>query len=85
MFDEVSDITVKIKEAAMRAMLPDCLPTKMKEEFIQLSHKMTNEQIAEVGRRFREAHDKAWEEYNEKLKDKERNNELLAQRMSSRQ
>lgn len=84
MFEETTDILTKIEEMAMDAQLPVGLPTKMKEKFLELSHNMTTEQIQEVGRKFREARKEAFDKFNEELKKKEQNKELLAQRMSSR-
>lgn len=84
MFSEVSDMVNKIKETAMKAQLPSQLPTKMKEKFLEMSHRMSPAEIAEVGRKFHECQKKAFEEFKEKQKEKERNLELLIQRMSSR-
>ena len=58
-----TDIMNKLKEYAMEAQLPSQLPTKMKEKFLELSHKMTPGEIAEVGEKFREAHVMSMEEW----------------------
>ena len=73
MFDEKKseDILIRVKEEAMKAMLPDKLPTEMKQKFLELSHNMTPKQIAYVGERFREAHKQALETYLHNKKWKE--------------
>ena len=63
MFDDVSDILTDMKEKAMEAVLPNRLPTKIKEKFLEMSHRMTPAEIAEVGKKFQEAHEKAMKEY----------------------
>lgn len=84
MFNDVSDMINLMKEKTMEAMIPMGLPKEMKEKFLEMSHKMSPAQIAEVGKKFQECRRKTFEEFNEKQKEKEQNQELLIQRMSSR-
>lgn len=70
MFDAM-DVLNKMKEKAMKAQLPEGLPTKMKEKFLQLSHDMTNWEIEEVGEKFRKAMRVEAIEIYDRLKKKE--------------
>lgn len=77
MFEETADLVNQIKEKAMDAMLPAGLPMEMRKEFLELSHKMTPKQIAEVGEKILEARRKARDEFLEMKKYNEQEYETI--------
>lgn len=70
MFKDVADTVNVMKEKAMEAILPKELPTKMRERFLELSHKMSPKQIAEVGQKFVEAKERAMKEYRKQKEER---------------